>query len=106
MMRYEYMYQIPAQRLTPLQLNRWQKYSFGCSELVFFPFAQWFRRGPVTPLFKEFVWSNIPLHSKFTVMGYMFSYYAIGCAWALTALNYFVKGWNLPVDQYCGFNRA
>ncbi|CAD6566589.1 MAG: hypothetical protein TREMPRED_002808 [Tremellales sp. Tagirdzhanova-0007] len=77
-----------------------EKYSFGCSELVFFPFTRWFRRGPVTPLFKEFLWSNIPLHSKFTIMGYMFSYYAIGCAWLLGSLNYFVKGWNLPVDEY------
>ncbi len=76
------------------ELNRWQKYSFGCSELVFFPFAQWFRHGPITPLFKTFVHSSIPVHSKFTVMAYIFSYYAIACSWFLSVLNYFIKGFD------------
>jgi hypothetical protein len=54
----------------------------------------WFRRGPITPLFHKFLWSNIPIHSKVTISGYIFSYYAIACAWFLTVANYFVKGWD------------
>ncbi|KAK4689791.1 hypothetical protein P7C73_g331, partial [Tremellales sp. Uapishka_1] len=70
-----------------------KKYAFGCSELLFRPFKQWFR-GPITPLFANFVWSSIPLHSKFTICGYIFSYYAIAVSWFLTVANYFLIGWN------------
>lgn len=80
------------------------------SELLFHPFRQWFTKGPITPLFRDFAWSCIPMHSKFTICGYIFSYYAIGCAWFLTIMNYFIMGWNsesllrlpehAPADKY------
>lgn len=54
----------------------------------------------MAPLYKQFLWSNIPLHCKFTISSYIFSYYAIGCSWFLTILNYFLKGWAVPVDGY------
>lgn len=74
------------------ELNRWQKYSYGCSELVYHPFKHWFR-GPFTPLFRKFLWTNgIPTHSKFSICGYIFSYTAIGVAWLLTTANYFIIG--------------
>nr|XP_031861885.1 uncharacterized protein CI109_002714 [Kwoniella shandongensis]KAA5528957.1 hypothetical protein CI109_002714 [Kwoniella shandongensis] len=82
------------------ELNRWQKYAFGCSELLFHPLKNWFTKGPITPLFNSFVWSSIPLHSKFTISGYIFSYYAIACSWFLTVANYFIVGLDLPVDGY------
>ncbi|WRT65030.1 uncharacterized protein IL334_001972 [Kwoniella shivajii] len=82
------------------EINRWQKYAFGCSELLFQPIRQWIFKGPITPLFNRFMWSTIPIHSKFTICGYIFSYYAISCAWILTVANYFIEGWNLPVDGY------
>lgn len=62
-------------------------------ELIFHPFRRWVTKGPITPLFRQFVYSDIPLHSKFTISGYIFSYYAIACAWGLTIMNYFVQGW-------------
>lgn len=37
------------------ELNRWEKYAYGCSELVFHPFLNWYRRGPITPLFRKFL---------------------------------------------------
>jgi len=74
------------------ELNRWQKYSYGCSELVYHPFKSWFR-GPFTPLFRKFLWTGgIPTHSKFSICGYIFSYTAIGIAWLLTTANYFIIG--------------
>ena len=30
------------------ELNRWEKYSFGCNELIFNPLKDWFRKGPIT----------------------------------------------------------
>ncbi|WWC87221.1 uncharacterized protein L201_002109 [Kwoniella dendrophila CBS 6074] len=82
------------------EINRWQKYAFGCSELLFHPFKQWFTKGPITPLFHRFMWSNIPMHSKFTICGYIFSYYAISIAWIMSVANYFIQGLALPVDGY------
>lgn len=74
---------------TPVRRHRSSR-----SELVFHPFKTWIRRGPITPLFRKFLWSNIPLHSKISISAYIFSYWAISCAWFLTVLNYFLKGWN------------
>lgn len=57
-----------------LQLNRWQKYAYGCSELLFQPLKRWFTKGPVTPLFNRFVYADgIPLHSKISVLAYISS---------------------------------
>ncbi|GFZ49140.1 hypothetical protein JCM24511_06890 [Saitozyma sp. JCM 24511] len=75
------------------ELNRWQKYAYGCSELLFHPLKQWFRKGPITPLFHRFVWADgIPLHSKISVLAYISSYYAIACAMLLSLLNWVLVG--------------
>lgn len=47
------------------------------------------------------MWSPIPLHSKYSILGYIFSYYAIACSWSLTCVNYFIVGFDLPLDGYC-----
>jgi hypothetical protein len=62
------------------------------SELIFHPFRQWFTKGPITPLFRQFIWSSIPLHSKFSICAYIFSYYAIAISWILTVANFFLVG--------------
>lgn len=83
------------------ELARWEKYAYGCSELIFHPFAQWFTKGPFTPLFRNFIGSNMPLPSKMTIMAYVGTYYALGSAWFLTLLNYFLIGWfNGHLDHY------
>ncbi|KAK5192574.1 hypothetical protein LTR99_009673 [Exophiala xenobiotica] len=83
------------------ELARWEKYAYGCSELIFHPFAQWFTKGPFTPLFRGFIVSNMPLPSKLTIMAYVGTYYAIGSAWILTLFNYCVVGWfNGHLDHY------
>ena len=83
------------------ELARWEKYAYGCSELIFQPFRYWFTRGPVTPLFRRFIMSNMPVMAKITILSYIGTYYAIGSAWALTTLNYFLIGWfNGYLDHY------
>ena len=77
------------------ELARWEKYAYGCGELVFHPFIYWFVRGPFTPLFRRFIWSSMPLHSKITIMAYVGTYYAIGSTWILTLANYCLVGWFL-----------
>ncbi len=83
------------------ELARWEKYAYGCSELIFHPFRYWVTRGPFTPLFKMFITSNMPPPSKITIMAYIGTYYAIGSAWLLTLANYFLIGWyNGYLDHY------
>lgn len=75
------------------ELARWEKYAFGCNELLFHPVAQWFKKGPFTPLFRRFIFSSMPLPSKLTIMAYIGTYYALGSSWILTVMNYFIIGW-------------
>ena len=83
------------------ELARWEKYAYGCSELIFHPFRHWLTRGPFTSLFRMFMASNMPLPSKLTIMAYVGTYYAIASAWLLTLANYFLVGWlNGRLDHY------
>lgn len=83
------------------ELARWEKYAYGCSELVFHPLRYWFTRGPFTKLFRTFIGSPMPFASKLTILAYIGTYYAIASAWLLTLINYFVLGWlNGYYDHY------
>ena len=74
------------------ELARWEKYAYGCNELLFQPLRLWPVRGPFTPLFRTFLTSNIRLTSKITIISYIGTYYAIGAAWIMTTANYFAIG--------------
>ncbi|KAL2022966.1 hypothetical protein VTK56DRAFT_4181 [Thermocarpiscus australiensis] len=83
------------------ELARWEKYAYGCNELLFHPIRQWLWKGPFTPLFRRFLFSNIRFTSKITIISYIGTYYAIGAAWIMTAVNYFLMGWfNGYLDKY------
>ncbi|KAH8684988.1 glycosyl transferase family group 2-domain-containing protein [Ilyonectria robusta] len=74
------------------ELNRWEKYAYGCNELVFHPFYQWPYKGPVTRLFLRFLWSSMPVSSKVSIIAYIFTYYAIAAGMLLTVVNYVLVG--------------
>jgi hypothetical protein len=83
------------------ELARWEKYAYGCNELLFHPIRKWIWKGPFTPLFRRFLFSNIRFTSKITVVSYIGTYYAIGAAWIMTSVNYFIMGWfNGYLDKY------
>lgn len=83
------------------ELARWEKYAYGCNELLFHPIRKWIYRGPFTPLFRSFLFSNIRFTSKLTIISYIGTYYAIGAAWIMTTANYFIMGWyNGYLDKY------
>ncbi|KAI0015093.1 glycosyl transferase family group 2-domain-containing protein [Xylariomycetidae sp. FL0641] len=83
------------------ELARWEKYAYGCNELLFHPIRKWIWKGPFTPLFRKFLFSRIPFTSKVTIISYIGTYYAIGAAWLLTSANYFLMGWyNGYLDKY------
>lgn len=66
--------------------------AYGCSEMLFNPFSKWFSRGPINKLFRLFIWSHIPIHSKISTLAYISSYYAIACAFPLSSLNWILMG--------------
>ena len=74
------------------ELARWEKYAYGCNELLFHPIRYWIFRGPFTPLFRRFITSNMRMTSKLTILSYIGTYYAIGAAWLLTLGNFFIIG--------------
>ncbi|KAI0055571.1 hypothetical protein BV25DRAFT_1833092 [Artomyces pyxidatus] len=82
------------------ELNRWQKYAYGCSELLFNPLVQWWRRGPIAHQIHRFLWSNAPLHYKISMMSYMFSYYGIAGSVTIGIINYVLLGFQFPVDGF------
>lgn len=75
------------------ELARWEKYAYGCNELIFHPLKYWPTRGVFTPLFKKFLGSNIKITSKFTIIAYIGTYYAIAVGFPLSIMNYFIAGW-------------
>lgn len=61
------------------EVNRWQKYAYGCSELIFHPIRYWPTKGPFTDQILSFlVYSDLPIHYKFSAWSYTMSYYAWG----------------------------
>ena len=83
------------------ELARWEKYAYGCSELIFQPLRYWPTRGPFTKLFIRFLTSKMPFPSKLTILAYIGTYYALASAWILTFANYFLTGWlNGHLDHY------
>jgi cellulose synthase/poly-beta-1,6-N-acetylglucosamine synthase-like glycosyltransferase len=82
------------------ELNRWQKYAYGCSELLFNPLVQWWRRGPIAVQIHRFLWSNAPFHYKISMLAYMFSYYGIAGSITIGVINYALLGFQFPVDDF------
>ncbi|KAF7334603.1 Glyco-trans-2-like domain-containing protein [Mycena venus] len=82
------------------ELNRWQKYSYGCNELIFNPLKDWWRMGPITKQLRTFIWSDAPVHYKISMSSYMFSYYGIAASTVLSIVNYLILGFALNVDGF------
>jgi len=82
------------------ELARWQKYAYGCNEIIFNPLIKWLRRGPISPQLRGFVWSIAPVHYKIGMMSYMFSYYGIAAATIGSILNYLLLGLAPQIDRF------
>jgi hypothetical protein len=74
------------------EISRWERYSYGDSELLFNPIWSWIWRGPFTPLFRKFLFCDMHWSSKLSIISYMGSYYAIGSGFFYTIANYVLVG--------------
>ncbi|KJA17902.1 hypothetical protein HYPSUDRAFT_205759 [Hypholoma sublateritium FD-334 SS-4] len=82
------------------ELARWQKYAYGCNEIIFNPFIKWWKAGPISSQLRGFVWSKAPLHYKVGMMSYMFSYYGIAAATVGSIINYLILGLAPQLDRF------
>ncbi|KAJ6492434.1 glycosyl transferase family group 2-domain-containing protein [Mycena vitilis] len=82
------------------ELARWQKYAYGCDEIIFNPFIRWWRCGPISKQLRGFVWSVAPVHYKIGMMSYMFSYYGIAAATVGSIMNYLLLGLAPELDRF------
>lgn len=73
------------------EIARWEKYAYGCNELVFNPLYKWYK-GPITSLYLNYYLSCVKTSSKLMALSYTCSYYAIASALPLTFANYMVMG--------------
>jgi hypothetical protein len=55
------------------ELNHWQKYAYGCNELLFNPLKIWWRGGPIAKQICIFLWCRAPLHYKISMLAYLSS---------------------------------
>lgn len=55
------------------EISRWERYSYGDSELIFNPFWSWLWRTPFTPLFRKFLFCDMHWSSKLSILSYMTS---------------------------------
>ncbi|THV05223.1 hypothetical protein K435DRAFT_745439 [Dendrothele bispora CBS 962.96] len=82
------------------EVARWQKYAYGCNELLFNPLVRWPVSGPISKRIRNFVWSNVPVHYKLNVLAYMFSYYGIAASGLISIFNYLFLGLSPSVDGF------
>ncbi|KAF9808119.1 hypothetical protein IEO21_07973 [Rhodonia placenta] len=82
------------------ELNRWQKYAYGCNELIFNPLIHWWRLGPINKQLRIFIWSAAPVHYKFSMLSYGLSADGIAAAALLATMNYFLLGWGITIDGF------
>jgi cellulose synthase/poly-beta-1,6-N-acetylglucosamine synthase-like glycosyltransferase len=82
------------------ELARWQKYAYGCNEIIFNPLIKWWKHGPISAQLRGFVWSRAPVHYKIGMMSYMFSYYGIAAAMVGSVLNYLLLGLSPQLDRF------
>ncbi|KAJ7723831.1 glycosyl transferase family group 2-domain-containing protein [Mycena maculata] len=82
------------------ELARWQKYAYGCDEIIFNPLITWWKKGPISQQLRGFVWSIAPVHYKIGMMSYMFSYYGIAAATVGSIMNYLLLGLAPELDRF------
>ncbi|KAJ3511596.1 hypothetical protein NLJ89_g4008 [Agrocybe chaxingu] len=77
------------------ELARWQKYAYGCNEIIFNPLIRWWRQGPISQQLRGFVWSKAPVHYKIGMMSY-----GIAAATVGSILNYLLLGLAPQIDRF------
>jgi cellulose synthase/poly-beta-1,6-N-acetylglucosamine synthase-like glycosyltransferase len=82
------------------EIIRLQKYAYGVNEILVNPLRLWCKKGILCSVFKQYLLSpNITIASKYNVIGYMGTYYALASAPIMVTIHYFAF-------HYCGYWRS
>jgi cellulose synthase/poly-beta-1,6-N-acetylglucosamine synthase-like glycosyltransferase len=72
------------------EIVRLQKYAYGVNEILVNPLRLWCKKGIFCSVFKQYLLSpNITIASKYNVIGYMGTYYALASAPIMVTVHYF-----------------
>lgn len=82
------------------EMNKYSKFAYGASEIMFNPIKNWCRKGILTKSFYTFVrYSNAPFTSKISIIGYLMTYFSIASSIILTpiilVLSCYVEYWEI-----------
>lgn len=73
------------------EIIKLKKYMYGINEIIFYPITKWYINGITTDIFSLFVTTtNIDLFTKYALISYMGSYYAIALSPILASVCYIV----------------
>lgn len=75
------------------ELAKFKKYGYGTCEMLFNPFKDWCKLGPIGKPIIEYCSSNVEFTSKLGIVSYLFTYIAISLGLPLSYINYFLYGW-------------
>ncbi|KAK7055869.1 glycosyl transferase family group 2-domain-containing protein [Favolaschia claudopus] len=83
------------------EMARWQKYAYGCDEIIFNPLIRWWRKGPISDQLRGFVWSIAPVHYKIGMMSCgLSSFYGIAAATVGSIMNFLLLGLAPQLDRF------
>lgn len=74
------------------EIIKLKKYMYGINEIIFYPFKYWFKKGITTEIFSLLMFSKqIDVFTKYALLSYIGSYYAICASPFMSLLYYFIN---------------
>ena len=82
------------------EMNKYSKFAYGASEIIFNPIKDWCKKGVLTDSFYNFIkYSNAPFTSKIGILGYLMTYFSIASAIIVTPIilivSCYLEHWEL-----------
>lgn len=82
------------------EMNKYSKFAYGASEIIFNPIKNWCKKGILTKSFYNFIrYSNAPFTSKIGIVGYLMTYFSIASSIVLTpvilVVSCYVEHWEI-----------
>ena len=77
------------------EVMKFEKYVYGSCEILFNPIIDWIscRKPPISKTICNYLNSKVDFSSKYNLLGYLFTYIALGTGVFMSYLNYFMYGW-------------
>lgn len=82
------------------EINKYSKFAYGASEIMFEPIKKWYYQSPFTKTFKNFILTkHIPFSSKIGILSYLLTYFSIASGVlmspVLAIISCYIDSWEL-----------